>query len=57
VPLVYRPGLSRVITDTLNAVSAKLTMASLQNMDDQVFARPGSIQAVASQWLAQAGLR
>jgi osmoprotectant transport system substrate-binding protein len=56
VPLVYRPGVNRTITDTLNAVSARLTMASLQSMDDQVFADPGSIQAIASQWLTQAGL-
>lgn len=56
VPLIYQPGVSRAITSTLNAVSARLTMASLQSMDNQIFARPGTIQAVASQWLAHAGL-
>jgi len=56
VPLAYRPGVNRVIIDTLDAVSARLTTAGLQNMDAQVFAHPGSIQAVARQWLAQAGL-
>jgi glycine betaine/choline ABC-type transport system substrate-binding protein len=56
VPLVYQPGVNRTIVDTLNAISARLTMASLQSMDDQVFARRNSIQAVARQWLAQAGL-
>jgi glycine betaine/choline ABC-type transport system substrate-binding protein len=53
VPLVYRPGVNPTIIDTLNEVSAKLTMASLQSMDDQVFAGR-DIQTVASQWLAQA---
>jgi glycine betaine/choline ABC-type transport system substrate-binding protein len=56
VPLVYRPGVNRTITDTLNAVSARLTMASLQSIDDQAFPHPGSIPAIASQWLAQVGL-
>jgi osmoprotectant transport system substrate-binding protein len=57
VPLVYRPGVNRTIVDTLNAVSAKLTAASLQSMDDQVFADPASIQVVASHWAAQTGQR
>jgi glycine betaine/choline ABC-type transport system substrate-binding protein len=58
VPLVYQPGINRTIADTLNAVSAKLTTASLQSMDDQVFAdtSPPCLQAVATQWLAQVGL-
>jgi osmoprotectant transport system substrate-binding protein len=56
VPLVYRPGVNRTIVATLNAVSARLTMVSLQSMDDQVFYDPDDIQAVASGWLTQIGL-
>ncbi len=56
VPLVYRPGVNRTIIDALNAVSARLTMASLRSMDEKVFPDQGSIPAVAIQWLAQAGL-
>ena len=58
VPLVYRPGINRTIAATLNAVSAKLTTASLQSMDGQVSASTsaGCVPAVASQWLAQVGL-
>jgi osmoprotectant transport system substrate-binding protein len=56
IPLVYLPGATRTIIETLNAVSARLTMSSLQTMDDQVDADPGSVKAVASQWLAQLDL-
>lgn len=55
VPLVYRPGLNRTIEDTLNAVSAKLTTASLLALNGQL-SRSASIDKVASQWLAQVGL-
>lgn len=57
VPLVYQPGINykpgieRTITDTLNAVSAKLTTTSLEDMDKQVFADPGMIPKVAIRWL------
>jgi glycine betaine/choline ABC-type transport system substrate-binding protein len=55
VPLVYRPGLNRTIEDTLNAISAKLTTASLQEMNGQL-SRGASIDKVATRWLAQVGL-
>jgi osmoprotectant transport system substrate-binding protein len=54
VPLGYRPGLSRTIEDTLNAVSAQLTTASLQEMNRQLSRT--SIDKVATRWLTQVGL-
>jgi glycine betaine/choline ABC-type transport system substrate-binding protein len=50
--------LTAAIAATLNAVSAKLTTASLQSMDGRVSAstNAGCVPAVASQWLAQVGL-
>jgi glycine betaine/choline ABC-type transport system substrate-binding protein len=63
VPLVYRPGISPTIIDALDAVSAKLSMASLRSLDDQVYGDPldsqaetSEINVVASRWLARVGL-
>jgi osmoprotectant transport system substrate-binding protein len=56
VPLVYRPGISSTTEGILNAISARLTMASLQAMDDEVFADPASVNAVARKWLVSVGL-
>lgn len=56
VPLVYKRGVNPTIIKTLNTISANLTQASLQSMDNQVFPYPGRIQAIASHWLAQVHL-
>jgi glycine betaine/choline ABC-type transport system substrate-binding protein len=57
VPLVYRPGVNRAMIAALNAVSARLTMADLLNMNVKIAQRPDSIPAVAQDWLTQVGLR
>ena len=40
----------------LNAVSARLTMADLLNMDIKITRNPDSIPVVARDWLTQVGL-
>jgi len=56
VPLVYKKGVNPTITSTLNAVSAKLTTASLLAMDKQIIVDHANYSTVASNWLKQAGL-
>jgi osmoprotectant transport system substrate-binding protein len=56
VPLVYKKGVNPTITGTLNAVSAKLTTASLLAMDKQIILDHANYQTVAANWLKQAGL-
>jgi osmoprotectant transport system substrate-binding protein len=56
VPLVYKKGVNSTITSTLNAISAKLTTASLLAMDKQIIMDHADYSTVASQWLKQQGL-
>jgi osmoprotectant transport system substrate-binding protein len=56
LPLVYKKGVNSLITSTLNAISAKLTTASLLSMDKQVILNHASYQSVASAWLKSVGL-
>jgi glycine betaine/choline ABC-type transport system substrate-binding protein len=55
IPLVYKTEINATVRITLNAVSAKLTMKDLLQMDTEV--KHGENQfTVASAWLKQAGL-
>jgi glycine betaine/choline ABC-type transport system substrate-binding protein len=56
VPLVYRPGVNGTMITALNAVSARLTMADLLNMDIKITLNRASIPVVAQDWLMQVGL-
>ena len=56
VPLVYKKGVNSTIVSTLNAISAKLTTASLLAMDKELSINHESYQAVATAWLKQEGL-
>lgn len=56
VPLVYKKGVNPLIIATLNAISAKLTTASLLDMDKQVILDHASYQSVATAWLKSEGL-
>ena len=55
-PLVYKPAMTSTITDTLNAISAKLTTAALLQIDTAVIVNHDSYQAVATGWLKANGL-
>src|ERR1700722_8845966 len=55
-PLVYKPAMTSTITDTLNAISAKLTTAGLLQIDTQVIADHQSYVTVATNWLKANGL-
>ena len=54
VPLVYKPGVDATVVRTLNAVSARLTMSAL--LDLNVSLARESVATVARDWLRQAGL-
>jgi osmoprotectant transport system substrate-binding protein len=56
VPLVYKKGVNPLIISTLNAISAKLTTASLLAMDKQIGINHASYQSVATAWLKSEGL-
>jgi osmoprotectant transport system substrate-binding protein len=56
VPLVYKPAMTATITDTLNAISAKLTTAGLLQIDTQVITDHDSYTTVATNWLKANGL-
>ena len=56
VPLVNKKGVNPAIVATLNAVSAKLTTASLLAMDKQIILGHANYSTVATNWLKQAGL-
>jgi osmoprotectant transport system substrate-binding protein len=56
VPLVYKKGITPAIASVLNAVSAKLTTASLLSMDKQIILNHANYSTVAAAWLKQAGL-
>jgi glycine betaine/choline ABC-type transport system substrate-binding protein len=54
VPLVYKAGVNATVIRTLNAVSARLTMAAL--LDLNVSLTHESVATTAQDWLRQAGL-
>jgi osmoprotectant transport system substrate-binding protein len=56
LPLVYKKGVNPAIVATLNAISAKLTTASLLAMDKQVILNHANYSTVAASWLKSAGL-
>ena len=56
VPLVYKAGVNATVIRTLNAVSARLTLADLLNLDTKIMLDRDSTVAVARDWLTQAGL-
>jgi osmoprotectant transport system substrate-binding protein len=56
LPLVYKPALNATITDTLNAVSAKLTTQALLQMDVAVITQHADYATVAAEFLKQEGL-
>jgi hypothetical protein len=56
VPLVYKAAIDATVIRTLNAVSARLTMADLLNLDAKVMLHGASPLTVAKDWLMQNGL-
>ena len=56
IPLVYKPAMNSTITDTLNAISAKLTTAALLQMDVAVILQKADYSTTAATWLKQEGL-
>jgi osmoprotectant transport system substrate-binding protein len=56
LPLVYKKGVNSLIISTLNAISAKLSTASLLSMDKAIILDHASYQTVATQWLKSEGL-
>jgi osmoprotectant transport system substrate-binding protein len=55
-PLVYKKAMTSTITSTLNAISAKLTTASLLQLDIELSVNHESYQAAAQAWLQAEGL-
>jgi osmoprotectant transport system substrate-binding protein len=56
VPLVYKAGVNATVIGALNAVSARLTLADLLNLDTKIMLDRDSTVAVARDWLTQVGL-
>lgn len=56
LPLVYKKGVNPAIVSTLNAISAKLTTASLLQMDKQIIVDHANYSTVATAWLKSVGL-
>ncbi|MBV9093141.1 MAG: ABC transporter substrate-binding protein [Streptosporangiaceae bacterium] len=56
IPLVYKPAANATITDTLNAISAKLTTAALLAMDVAVISQHQDYGTVAAGFLKANGL-
>ena len=56
IPLVYKPAMNATITDTLNAISAKLTTDALLQMDNAVITLHADYATVASAFLKAEGL-
>jgi osmoprotectant transport system substrate-binding protein len=56
IPLVYKSAATPTITDTLNAVDAKLTTAALLQLDTAVITNKEDYTTAAQQWLQSAGL-
>jgi osmoprotectant transport system substrate-binding protein len=56
IPLVYKADATPTITDTLNAVSAKLTTAALLQMDNAVITNKQNYSTVATAFLQSIGI-
>jgi osmoprotectant transport system substrate-binding protein len=56
-PLVYKKGASPTVLKTLNAISAKLTTASLLAIDKQIILGHAQYATVATAWLKSAGIK
>jgi osmoprotectant transport system substrate-binding protein len=56
IPLVYKAAATPTITDTLNAVDAKLTTAALLQLDVAVITNKQDYTTAAQQWLQSVGL-
>jgi osmoprotectant transport system substrate-binding protein len=56
VPLVYRKGVTALIANTLNAISARLTTAGLLEMDKAIVVDHANYSTVAAAWLKAEGL-
>src|SRR6516165_4627243 len=56
IPLVYKSAMNATITDTLNAISAKLTTDALLQMDNAVITLHADYATVAAAFLKAAGL-
>jgi osmoprotectant transport system substrate-binding protein len=56
IPLVYKADATSTITDTLNAVSAKLTTAALLQMDNAVIIDKANYTTVATAFLKTIGI-
>src|ERR1700723_264826 len=56
IPLVYKADATSTITDTLNAVSAKLTTAALLQMDNAVTIDKANYDTVATAFLKTIGI-
>ncbi len=56
IPLVYKPAMNSTITDTLNAISAKLTTEALLQMDAAVILQHANYATVAAGFLKAEGL-
>ena len=56
IPLVYKPAVNSTITDTLNAISAKLTTEALLQMDAAVILQHANYATVAAGFLKAEGL-
>jgi osmoprotectant transport system substrate-binding protein len=56
IPLVYKPAMNATITDTLNAISAKLSTNALLQMDNAVITLHANYSTVAAGFLQAEGL-
>lgn len=56
IPLVYKPALTSTVSDTLNAVSAKLTTSALLALDVKVITDKEDYTTAAQDWLTSVGL-
>jgi len=56
IPLVYKPAMNATITNTLNAISAKLTTQALLQMDVAVIVQHADYSTVAAGFLKAEGL-
>ena len=56
IPLVYKPAMNSTVTDTLNAISAKLTTAALLQMDNAVITDKANYTTVAQGFLQSIGM-
>jgi osmoprotectant transport system substrate-binding protein len=56
IPLVYKADATSTITDTLNAISAKLTTSALLQMDNAVITNKQNYSTVATAFLQSIGI-